>query len=426
MLIRLKVENWKSFPLLEFSAIAGKERLHRERLANVSRLGARLLPIAAIYGGNASGKSNFFKALDFARQYVVDGVKPGQLIGVKPYALSMETLKSPTSFQFEILVDEVAYQYSFTVSRNEVISENLVEIRRTVEHELFDRQRERISFGKKLNASESLAVVGQGTQKNLLFLTNSVFQKREEFRRVYDWFQKTLLLISPRASCSAFDMYASSRCPFQPQNQETLQEFDVGIERIDTREVQSSQVPFQINVNIQRENAAQTEDAVFQIGPYLVRKKDDKQTIHEMVAVHSMKDDETRETFFELEDESDGTRRLLDLIPALTILRDAQTSRVVFIDEIDRSLHHLLTQKLIEDYLNDCASASRSQLFFTTHDALLMNQDLLRRDELWLVEKENDRSSLISLDEFRIRHDKSLLNAYLYGRFGGVPKFLFR
>ena len=423
MLIQLKVENWKSFPKLEFSALAGKERLHRDRLTSASQLGARILPVGAIYGGNASGKTNFFKALEFARRYVVEGVKPGRMIGVKPFALSAETLESPTRFQFEILVGDVFYRYSFTVNRFEVLSERLVEIRRTVEYELFVRCGEQITFGKKCKWSSALAVVAQGTQKNLLFLTNSAFQKREEFRPVYDWFQKTLLLVSPGAWSGLFDMRVNTRDPFSQQIQETLREFDVGIERLDRIEVPASRVPFHVNLQIQREDAAQEEGSGFQIGPYFVHKKDGKQTIYETVAVRAVDGDATRRTTFKLEEESEGARRLVELLPALTALRDVERSRVVFIDEFDRSLHSLVTRKLIEDYLNFCATSStRSQLFFTTHDALLMDQNLLRRDEIWLVDKHDDRSSLCNLDAFGLRYDKSLVNAYLLGRFGGVPK----
>ena len=422
MLISFKAKNWKSFPCLEFSAVAGKEQLHKERVALINRPKMRLLPISAIYGGNASGKSNFFEALAFARKYIVDGVKPSQGIGVKPFALSSELSKKPTSFEFEILVENRAWRYSFEVTRSEVLTESLFEILQTVERPIFERSGEKITLKGKYADIDSLKYVGKGTQRNLLFLTNSVFQRREEFQSIYNWFQNNLLLIAPNASCNTFEMYANDLCPFQPQNQEALDAFDVGIEKIDVKEVSLDQLPFQVNVKLQSESDNFPEATLFQIGPYLVRKKGDATSVSKMVAVHAMEGSSDQKTLFELADESDGTCRLLDLIPAFTFLKDPQQGRVVFIDEIDRSLHHLLTRKLIEDYLDFCTVDTRSQLFFTTHDALLMDQSLLRRDELWLVEKNNDCSSLFSVGDFNIRHDKSLLNAYLYGRFGGVPR----
>ena len=424
MLIRFYVENWKSFPELEFSAIAGKEQRHGERVAIIKKPNMRLLPVSAIYGGNASGKSNLVEAVTFAQRFIVKGAAPSQAIAVKPFALNEDAQKRPVKFVFEILAsDERAYRYSFTVSRAEVLEESLTELLTTVDRVLFERRGDEIVLHNRLKGNVPLEYVGRGTRKNLLFLTNIAHQKRDELRAVYDWFHKTLLTLTPNASCDAFNMYANEQCPFQPQNQETLEEFDVGIERIETIETPPAQLPFQINVKIQGECDKLPDGALFQIGPYLVSNRDGNPHVEKMVAVHSLENKPGEKIRFDLEDESDGTRRLLDLIPAFTFLRDSKQSRVIFIDEIDRSLHHLLTKKLIEDYLSDCSPDARTQLFFTTHDALLMDQDIFRRDELWLVEKTGDRSTIASLNEYRIRHDKSLVNAYLYGRFGGVPNF---
>lgn len=421
MLISFRAKNWKSFHSLEFSAVASKEQRHKDRIAVISRPKVRLLPISAIYGGNASGKSNFFEAIAFAQQYIVDGVKPSQSIGVKPFALDLESSKKPTSFEFEIFAENKAYRYSFEVTRSEVLTESLTEILQTVERPMFKRRGGEITLEGKFVGNERLRYAGDGTQKNLLFLTNSVHQMCEEFLPVYNWFQKNLLLISPKASCNTFEMYANDRRPFQPQNQEALDAFDVGIERIGTIEIPLNQVPFQVNVIIQKESDNLPSKAKIQIGPYLVCKEEDKLSVHKMVAVHPVEGSPEKKKNFELSDESDGTCRLLNLIPAFTFLKDSQRECVIFIDEIDRSLHHLLTRKLIEDYLDLCSEETRTQLFFTTHDALLMDQTLFRRDELWLVEKNGASSSLCSIGDFKIRHDKSLLNAYLYGRFGGVP-----
>lgn len=423
MLIRFNAENWKSFPNLEFSAIASLERRRRKRVAKLRAPNMRILPISAIFGGNASGKSNFFEALQFAQRYIVDGIRPTQGIGVKPFLLDQESIARPTSFLFDILVNERVFRYSFSITRSEVLAEALVELLPTgQEHTLFNRTKEKISFQGNSGARDALNVVGEGTQKNLLFLTNSVLQKRSEFLAVYEWFQKTLLLISPLTTCNKSYMFANAGSPFQLQNQETLDDFDLGIKRIEAQEIPLEQLPFQVGVQIQGASENLSEGATFQYGPYLVSLMNGKLTVKKMFAVHSLDNASEREIFFELDDESDGTRRLLDLIPAFTFLRESKESRVVFIDELDRSLHHLLTRKLIEDYLEECSESSRTQLFFTTHDALLMDQEIFRRDELWLVEKKEARSELLSLDDFQIRYDKKILNAYLYGLLGGVPR----
>jgi AAA15 family ATPase/GTPase len=129
---------------------------------------------------------------------------------------------------------------------------------------------------------------------------------------------------------------------------------------------------------------------------------------------------------FEINQESAGTLRIIDLLPKLHDLRNHSTSQVYVIDEIDRCLHTMMTRSLIENYLQSCSPLTRSQLLFTTHDLLLMDQDLLRRDEIWITERDNKGcSSLMSLGDYKdVRYDKDIRKSYLKGSFGGIPKIL--
>lgn len=422
MLIRLVVENWKSFPTLEFSAVAGKEQRHRSRVPVVEKPRMRLTPISAVYGGNASGKSNFFEAVEFARRLVVNGmgIPLDRPIEVKPFRLNSAAPKEPTRFMFEILTDKGAFRYAFTIARGEIAEESLTELLQTVDKPVFERRGADIKLKRRMPEQDALEYVGRGTRKNILFLTNSVSQNCVGFRHIYDWFSETLLTLSPNSLCNVFEMYADENSPFQPHNQETLDDFDVGIERIDLIDTPLEQAP--ALAALLKKCADMPDGTALCRDSYLVRKNAGEISLSKMVAVHSLEDDARSTVQFELDDESDGTRRLLNLIPTFTLLLHASRPRVVFIDEIDRSMHHLLTRKLITDYLVNCSAASRSQLFFTTHDPLLMDQSLLRRDELWIVDKaDGRRSQLLCVDDFNVRHDKALVNSYLIGRFGGVP-----
>ncbi len=129
------------------------------------------------------------------------------------------------------------------------------------------------------------------------------------------------------------------------------------------------------------------------------------------------------QTSFELYDESEGTERLIDLLPAFFDMTTADSQRVFFVDEIDRSLHTHLTRGLIESFLGARTQASRAQLLFTTHDPLLLDQDLFRRDEIWFLDKmDSGHSKLTSLSDFKgVRFDKDIRKNYLLGRFAGVP-----
>jgi AAA15 family ATPase/GTPase len=134
------------------------------------------------------------------------------------------------------------------------------------------------------------------------------------------------------------------------------------------------------------------------------------------------------EVLFELRREADGSQRVIDLLPAFCELSDPRARRVYVIDELDRSLHTLLTRRLLSSFLDTCGPATRSQLLFTTHDLLLMDQDLLRRDETWVTERDaQGASTVFSLSEYQeIRYDKDIRKSYLQGRLGGVPRLLYR
>lgn len=122
--------------------------------------------------------------------------------------------------------------------------------------------------------------------------------------------------------------------------------------------------------------------------------------------------------------ESDGSQRVIDILPAFLEMSATNSKKVYVIDEVDRSLHTLLIRPLIEKYLLKCSSDSRAQLLFTTHNVLLMDQDLLRRDEMWVAERNSKGvSNLLSFSEYKdVRYDKDIRKSYLQGRLGGIPR----
>ena len=124
---------------------------------------------------------------------------------------------------------------------------------------------------------------------------------------------------------------------------------------------------------------------------------------------------------FSINEESEGTQRLINLIPALFALQE-ESEMVIFLDELDRRLHPLLSRLFVTTAIN-CRNKS-NQLIFTTHDTNLLDLELLRRDEIWFVEKSNEgNSSLYSLAEFKTRPDLKIEKGYLNGRFGAIPFF---
>ena len=141
MIISFSVENWMSFrDPTTFSMVASRERQHGERVPKLGKYQTRVLPIAAIYGGNASGKTNFFKALNFAKTLVIKGTRPNSLIPIETFRLGAEGKSQPSRFAFELLIDDTIYDFSFAVTQKAVLEERLVKITSTSEKVLYDRR----------------------------------------------------------------------------------------------------------------------------------------------------------------------------------------------------------------------------------------------------------------------------------------------
>ena len=142
------------------------------------------------------------------------------------------------------------------------------------------------------------------------------------------------------------------------------------------------------------------------------------QKFHQLMADQLMMNHGNKDDLFDLYDESDGTQRLFDLITAYEVVKDG---RVILIDEVDRSFHSKLTEEFVRRYF-EITEGSACQMICTTHDLNLMTLNLLRKDEIWFAERDNEHSTrLYSLSEFKTRNDKSVLNDYIQGRYGAIP-----
>ncbi len=430
MILSFSFENWKSFQdTVAFSMIATRERQHSERLPYVRKYPVRILPIASIYGGNASGKSNFFKALQFVKRFVLQGTRlPNSPILVESYRLDDESFKKPSRFQFELLIDEIIYEFSFAVTRKEVVDEKLVAITSRSEKVLYDRRNKKNPLHESLATRERLRFVFDGTRRNQLFLTNSVLQNIKEFRPVYDWFQNSLQLIAPTSSFEILSYFASHKTfSYQAMN-ELLTQLDTGIESLGTEELPFDVLPEELKNSLEE---SLQEGFLFPMSMpfisddrFILTKKNGQMVVEKIVTYHHKSDGS--KVKFDFADESDGTRRIFDFLPVFLKLSEQQFSHVVVIDELDRSLHSLLTKELLHFFLNTCNKRTRSQLIFTTHDLCLMDQDILRRDEMWVTERRHNGSSvLFSFSDYKdIRYDKNIRKSYLQGRLGGIPKIL--
>lgn len=412
---------------VSFSMIASQERQHGDRLAKVDKYQMRVLPIAAIYGGNASGKTNFFKALNFAKSLIIKGTQPDGIINIETFQLDdSHKLDKPSRFSFELLINEIIYEFSFSLTRNLIIEEKLVQLSSYSEKILYHRKEGKPNFDTSIDNDQSLHFAFKGTRDNQLFLTNSVSQKIDTFRSIYDWFKNTLELVAPDSKFSSFEHFLNEEHPLFSSMNTMLTELDTGITHLggETLSFENVSLPESLKSKLREELSEGMAVLLLSSSRnerFVITRKNAELIIKKLVTYHRKADGS--EVKFEMRQESDGSQRVIDLLPAFVELSSVNSKRVYIIDEVDRSLHTLLTRHLLEYFLSTCSPESRSQLLFTTHDALIMDQKLLRRDEMWVAERGPlGVSNLTPFSDFKdVRYDKDIRKSYLTGRLGGIP-----
>lgn len=436
MLISFAVENWMSFKeRTEFSMVASREKQHSEHVFS-AKFAPKLLPISAIYGGNASGKSNFCRALGFVQNFVLTGSIIGRQISTIPFKLSKDTISKPSKFEITILIDKHIYRYSFALTNRKIFEEKLVRItkksRSFDEIVLFERTSGDLDPhlwpGLPDTDKAKLQVIYEGTRDNVLFLTNTISLQINAFQPVYDWFLHNLEVIEPESRYLPFDQFLNEDSPLYDAMNELLPQFDTSINSLRGEEIQFDSVQFPDSRIKQLVVEALKEDTPMKIrvpdGYVVFEREGDRIKTRKLISMHRSQDGE--DVRFEIKEESDGSQRMIDLLPAFLKLASIDSKKIFVIDEIDRSLHTLLTRSLVEMFMSECNHSTQKQLIFTTHDILLMDQQLLRRDEMWITERlENAESQLVSLCEYKgLRDDTDIQRRYLDGKLGGIPVIL--
>lgn len=448
MLLEFEIDNWKSYrnkALL--SMMASREKQHPTHLSRLERYGCSVLPVSAIFGGNASGKSNFFSAIEFAQRLIIDGRKPQEPIRLNKFALDDESQTRPVRFMFKILADDIGtsinarkmtlkkkqgptqesiYVYSFSLTEGEVIEEMLVKINPASEKTLFARKAGAGFSGHFFEASvlrdrdgspidpQRIKCIGESTRKNQLFLTNTHLQNLDILEPIYDWFARRLVLINSSAPYRGFSRYFDQNDPLREEMEELLDRFDTGITHLEARQTVMAGDGSGLDRLID-------EGGIFQNPGEMVVKEGGKLVHKQLLTSHYKKGGQ--EVLFELSNEADGTKRLFEILPALIESIKPDSQQVFVIDELGRSFHCDLTRRLIEYFLIHRPENSRAQLLATTHDISMFSQEVFRRDEIWLTERLGmGETNIFSLCEYKQeRKDSDIQKGYLIGHFGGIP-----
>lgn len=439
MLIRFVVENFLSFrDETVFEMLASRDQSHKDHIFEDSRSHLSLLRSAALYGANASGKSNLVRAISFARDLIVGGTKGDEAIETVPFRLDAKAERKPSKFEFTFRHEGAIYTYGFKLTSKTILEEWLFSTPNTREVLYFERVtpengKAKVEFGPSFAGKSGsknrqfFEFVAKGTRRNQLLLTEAGERNSEQARTVISWFESVLQIVTAESVYSGLEIVAHKNKSFTNYLGKVLNSAGTGIDSVRTQAMRFNfdemfgDMPDEMRKEI-KSTINQGENTLVS-GPRgmvaVTPGKDKKPTILKLLTEHSSADGTP--VYFEIENESDGTIRLMHLIP---ILFNSKFKELVFvIDELDRRLHPVLSREFVRSFLaREDGKGAKGQLIFTTHDTNLLNAELLRNDEIWFVEKAKAGSShLYSLADFKIRKGLKIEKGYLNGRFGAIP-----
>jgi AAA15 family ATPase/GTPase len=429
MLINFSVENFRSFGAEQTLNLVAADRLqeHPDHRVPIADTGKSVLRASAVYGANAAGKSNLVRAIHFAQNLIKGQAKP---LALSQFRFRKET--KPSSFEFRILVDGQLFVYGFDVTQKSVVEEWLdATSAKGREVSVFHRTEQDIVIGDLKPFSSQGDVSGQalqalkhlGVRPDQLLLNKIVdlpaSHRGDLLHKAAWWFSDCLTVVLAESRFSALIEFLNQEANFREFAGAFLQNVGTGINalRVERSEISADNIPKAVLEGLQgdgRESTIQLGD----LGVKLQLDPNDPTKIirRNLTAQHDINDSTYSLPF---QDESDGTQRCLNLLPALYHLKTR--CNVFVIDEINRSLHPLLCHAFLKFFVESCAGACQ-QMVVTTHETHLLDLDLLRRDEIWFVEKdEKQQTQVYSLADMKIRNDVRIEKGYLQGRFGGIP-----
>ncbi|MEH2191927.1 MAG: ATP-binding protein [Nostoc sp.] len=370
----------------------------------------KLLKSAAIYGANASGKSNLATALKFMRWFIINSSKETQStekIGVERFKLSTETEAQPSFFEIVFLMNGKKYRYGFETTRDKVVSEWLFYVPKSKETKLFERKLDKFIVSKTYKADG----IQEKTRHNALFLSVSAQFNVQIAEKILDWLTNKVALIST-LNDRGYRGYTVS-CLMNNENKDEilqlLKKLDLGFSdlKVKQSEITADSLP--------KELPDELKNLILKNGE---GKLSSVQTTHQKF---DGKGNLVSTEVFDLdEQESEGTKKVFSLAgPLVDTLKNGQ---VLIIDEFDARIHPLISRAIVELFNSNETNPNNAQLIFMTHDTNLLNNKLFRRDQIWFTEKNRyGATDLYSLAEYNINNDASFESDYIQGRYGAIP-----
>lgn len=431
MLINFTVDHFRSFGVeqtLNMVATALKDHPgHRVEIPGTEK---SVLQVGVIYGANASGKSNLVRAMQFAQQMIL-----GQraLKGIVQNRFRFVKKQKPASFEFRFLAAGQVFVYGFTITQEAILEEWLdagSEFGREVN--VFTRRKQDIDIGRlrsldkeRATLLKALRALKQLGVRDDQLLLNKIVELPDEHRgdllsRVVWWFAECLTVVQAESQFTPLVDMLDADKGFRRFSGAFLRNVGTGIDDLSIEKVRidADKFPKPLLDQLQPPKGGIVSFTIGGPGVTLELDAADPTKVvrKNLAARHQVSSEEYLISF---QEESDGTQRCLNLLPALYHL--TQQCKVFVVDEIDRSLHPLLCHALLKLFLDACPGKCQ-QMIVTTHETHLLDLDLLRRDEIWFMEKDrHQQSRLSSLADWKARKDLRIEKGYLQGRFGGVP-----
>ncbi|MBS9384264.1 MAG: ATP-binding protein [Dolichospermum sp. BR01] len=429
MLVEFSVENYRSIQekqTLSMVAAEDETMLDSNTFPVPNNDDLRLVTSAAIYGPNASGKSNLFKAIQVLKNLVIKSasrMQIGDKLPVEPFKLNSETAKKPSSFEVIFILDDIRYEYGVSLNRERVFEEWLIAYRNEVQENWFSREYlpdnpkfqpnegYKWSFGKGLKGEKKR--IQRFVRSNSLFISHAAQNNHPQLTEVFDFFEYEINMISlTEVQLREFD-FTIKMCEednnFREQIVNLLSEADIGIS-----DIRFESEPMDDNIKLVVQNLFSKEFEGRKNANNLL----EIDNVKKVITIHKMNDSNSK-IELEMSDESAGTKRLFNIAGYLLFVLEC--GEVLIIDELDRSLHPVLSKALIKMFNNPEINKNNAQLIFTTHDTTLLDDETFRPDQIWFTEKDNSMTKLYSLFDFRPRENESLQKSYLLGRYGAIP-----
>jgi uncharacterized protein len=403
MLIEFSVGNYRSFKkVVTFSMVAapivmGDSPINGNNLFLATKE-IELLKSAAIYGANASGKSNLVRAISFMKKFTINSAIGSRItdeINTELYRLSVTFEKEPSYFEIVFIIGTVRYRYGFEVDRQSVKSEWLYQTLRTKEIQLFDREKTNIKVSSKFTEGKSLQ---NKTRKNALFLSVVAQFNGNIATNIIDWLNELNIFNNldddnyDDLTINALTIDAIIKGHQTKDLINLVTSLDLGIKDIHTLEIPVPDEP--------------------------------ERVFYEIKTSHWKYDDEGNRVAIEYfgidEDESAGTQKLFHISGLL--IKILQAGEILIVDELDARLHPLISCAIVKLFNSSITNPRNAQLIFTTHDTNLLSANMFRKDQIWFTEKDRyGATDLYSLVEYQIPDDAPFEQDYIAGKYGAIP-----